>query len=90
VYDSKPRETLDTFPRDGFGFETGCLDEDDKPLAPVIYLSSSSEKERKEGWAYLILKPGSYYLSVARAGADQPPPATSRIAPLGGWGHLSE
>ncbi len=89
LYDSKPRETLETFPREGFGFEMGCLDEDDKPLAPIIYLSSPSEKERKEGWAYLLLKPGGYYLAVARAGADQNPPATVRIATLGRWGHLS-
>jgi len=90
AYDSKPRETLGTFPMDGFGFEMGCLDEDDKPLAPVIFLSAPSDRERKEGWAYLVLKPGSYYLSVARAGTSQNPPATIRIAMLGRWGHLSE
>lgn len=90
VYDSKPRETLGTYPMDGFGFEMGCLDEDDKPLAPVIFLSAPSDGERKEGWAYLVLKPGSYYLSVARAGSSQNPPATIRIATLGRWGHLSE
>lgn len=90
VYDSKPRETLGTYPMDGFGFEMGCLDEGDKPLAPVISLSSPSEQARKDGWAYLVLKPGGYYLSVARAGADQNPPATIRIATLGRWGHLSE
>ena len=89
VYDSKPRETLGTYPMEGFGFEMGTLDEDDKPLAPVILLSSPSDKERKEGWAYLVLKPGGYYLSVARAGVDQNPPATVRIATLGRWGHLS-
>ncbi|MGE5800441.1 MAG: hypothetical protein ACM337_08915 [Syntrophaceae bacterium] len=90
VYDSKPRETLGTYPTDGFGFEMGCLDEDDKPLAPVIYLSSPSEQARKEGWAYLVLKPGGYYLAAARAGADQNPPATVRIASLGRWGHLAD
>ena len=90
VYDSKPRETLGTYPMEGFGFEMGCLDEDDKPLAPVILLSSPSDKECKEGWAYLVLKPGSYYIAVARAGADQNPPATIRTATLGRWGHLSE
>ena len=89
VYDSKPRETLGTYPMDGFGFEKGCLDEDDKPLAPVIFLSAPSDRERTEGWAYLVLKPGSYYLSVARAGTSQNPPATIRIATLGRWGHLS-
>jgi hypothetical protein len=36
-----------------------------------------------------VLKPGSYYLSVARAGADQNPPATVWISTLGRWGHLS-
>lgn len=90
VYDSKPRETLGTYPMDGFGFEMGCLDEDDRPLAPIISLSAPSDRERKEGWAYLVLKPGSYYLSVARAGTSQNPPATIRIATLGRWGHLSE
>lgn len=89
VYDSKPRETLGTYPMDGFGFEMGCLDEDEKPLAPVIFLSAPSDRERTEGWAYLVLKPGSYYLSVARAGTSQNPPATIRIATLGRWGHLS-
>ena len=90
VYDSKPRETLGTYPTEGFGFEMGCLDDDDKPIAPVIYLSSPSEQARKEGWAYLALKPGGYYLSIARAGADQNPPATVWISTLGRWGHLSE
>jgi hypothetical protein len=90
MYDSKPMDTLGTYPMEGFGFEMGCLDADDKPLAPVIFLSSPSDKERKEGWAYLVLKPGNYYLAVARAGADQNPPATIRIATLGRWGHLAE
>jgi hypothetical protein len=90
MYDSNPRETLGTYPMEGFGFELGFLDEDNKPLAPVISLSSPSEQARKEGWAYLVLKPGVYYLAAARAGADQNPPATIRIATLGRWGHLSE
>ncbi len=54
VYDSKPRETLGTYPTDGFGLEMGCLDDDDKPIVPVIFLSSPSEQARKEGWAYLV------------------------------------
>jgi hypothetical protein len=90
VYDSKTRETLGTYPMEGFGFEMACLDDDDKPLAPVILLSSPSEQARKEGWAYLVLKPGGYYLAVARAGADQNPPATVRVSTLGRWGHLSD
>jgi hypothetical protein len=90
VYDSKPRETLGTYPLEGFGFEMGSLDDDDKPLAPVILLSSPSDQARKEGWAYLVLKPGGYYLAVARAGSDQNPPATVRVSSLGRWGHLSE
>lgn len=89
LYDSKPRETLGTYPLEGFGFEMGCLDDDDRPLAPVVRMSSPSEQERKEGWAYLVLKPGGYYLVVARAGADQNPPATVRVPTLGRWGHLS-
>lgn len=88
-YDSKPRETLGTYPMEGFGFEMACLD-DGKPLAPVFFSTSPSEQARKDGWMVLVLKPGSYYLSLARAGADQNPAATLRLAQLGRWGHLAE
>ena len=63
VYDSKPRETLGTYPTDGFGLEMGCLDDDDKPIAPVIFLSSPSTS---------CLDPRSFFIPPAPSGSGRP------------------
>ncbi len=47
---------------------------DNYPLTSRIPAVSPSLESRKEGWMYLVLKPGTYYLSFFPIGSEEPSP----------------
>lgn len=53
-------------------------------------LSAPSEKAAAEGWQYLVLPPGVYYLLVLPPGVEQNPPAVAYAARYGRFGRLTE
>ncbi len=67
--DGKPLD----YGRNGFMLALANMDETQylKIVAPVISPSSTA---REKGWMYLVLKPGTYYLSVRPPGRKQIPP----------------
>ena len=51
--------------------------------------AAPSEAAGKEGWRYLVLPPGTYYLLVLPPGVEQNPPAVAYDAGSGRYGRLT-
>ncbi len=55
-----------------------------------IRAASPSERAAGEGWHYLLLPPGVYYLLVLPPGVEQNPPAVAYHAPSARFGRLTK
>jgi hypothetical protein len=62
---------------------------EDKPPSRIP-LSVPSEKAYSEGWRYLALAPGTYYMLVLPPGVEQNPPAVIFHAPTAKFGKFSD
>ncbi len=80
--DGKPRNALTGFGFNGFHLEAANIDKDEK-LKPLLVGFSPSTRAKKEGWIYLQMEPGSYYLKVIPPGSAQNRPV--KYAPNPGF-----
>lgn len=55
-----------------------------------VMAASPSEAAAAEGWSYMLLPPGTYYLLVLPPGMEQNPPAVAFHAPSARFGRLAQ
>lgn len=63
---------------------------DDLAAPQRVFPSSPSMSAATEGWGYLVLPPGIYYLLVVPPGLEQNPPATAYDASSARYGRLTQ
>ena len=85
--DSIPITTLDKLEFSGFPIQIARID-DYQPLTPFYHRFSPSPIDKQNGWLYLLLEPGTYYLAFRPPGSDQNPPASVRDTYTGRWGMI--
>lgn len=69
-------------------FYVANLDDLDAPK--LVFPASLSEAAANEGWRYLVLAPGVYYLLILPPGVEQNPPAVAYSAASGRYGRLTQ
>ena len=73
----KPLDPFAGYGRNGFRLELANIDESEY-LNSIDNVFSPTQKARDNGWIYLVLDPGTYYLSVIPPGSKQTFPAVAR------------
>ncbi len=73
----KPLDPFAYYGLNGFRLELANID-DAQYLNSIDTVVSPTPKARGNGWMYLVLKPGTYYLSVIPPGSEQRPQAVAR------------
>ncbi len=62
---------------------------DDLEAPKLVFPGSLSEAAANDGWRYLVISPGTYYLLVLPPGVEQNPPAVAYSASDGRYGRLT-